>query len=134
MNITEIDGVGAYELDKECYNCGKSTNVLWPVAGELDSDLGEVLAESEDTPVTRAESRSLGSEVWGNECEHCGRYQGNQYVQQLVDEEEPPVVECPHCGDDHEWHLDQGMGAAVGQGWIECPEIGPIPKGRPESN
>lgn len=36
------------------------------------------------------------------------------------------VAECPVCGDEHEWSLDQGAGAPFGRGWVECPEYGHV--------
>lgn len=42
-----------------------------------------------------------------------------------------PMVMCEVCGKEHEWRLDEGMGAAFGQGWIDCPEYGPVPVSNP---
>jgi hypothetical protein len=41
------------------------------------------------------------------------------------------IAECDVCGQFHEWHIDDGMGAAFDQGWIHCEEYGgPIPIGK----
>ena len=60
-----------------------------------------------------------------------GCQQGNHFTQQEVLEIDPPLADCPHCGDEHEWSPDQGMGGAFGQGWVSCPEYGEIPVGDP---
>lgn len=65
-------------------------------------------------------------------CASCGAYQGNHFIREEAIERFAPPVECPQCGDRHDWYPDEGMGGAVGQGWIECPEYGPIPMGPPD--
>lgn len=107
---------------------------MWPKDGDLDSDLGEALADSPENAVERVFSNSLDREVWGNVCKHCDAYQGNHYIEKEAAQEDPPVVECKVCGDTHEWYPDGGIGDAFGQGWIDCPEEGPIPTGDPRDS
>jgi len=76
-------------------------------------------------------SNTLGKKVWVNVCQQCNSYQGNHFIQQEALEIDPPLVDCPHCGDEHEWSPGQGMGGAFGQGWVSCPEYGEIPVGDP---
>ena len=114
----------------ECWQCGEQTPVVWPRGDHLDTPLGDILANYE-TPVERVYSNTLGKKVWGNVCQHCDSYQGNHFIQQEALEIDPPLVDCPHCGDEHEWSPDQGMGGAFGQGWVSCPEYGEIPVGDP---
>jgi len=106
------------------------TPVVWPQGDHLDTPLGDILANYE-TPVERVYSNTLGKKVWGNVCQHCDSYQGNHFIQQEALEIDPPLVDCPHCEDEHEWSPDQGMGGAFGQGWVSCPEYGEIPVGDP---
>jgi hypothetical protein len=43
------------------------------------------------------------------------------------------VAKCPYCGDRHDWWLDDGLGGAFGQGWVDCPDYGgPVPVGEEE--
>jgi hypothetical protein len=109
------------------------TPVVWPRNDHLDTPIGDVLAKYE-TPVKRVYSNTLGKKVWGNVCQQCSSYQGNHFVQQEALEIDPPLVECPHCGDEHEWSPDKGMGGAFGQGWVSCPEYGEIPVGDPRGD
>ncbi|WP_020220547.1 hypothetical protein [Halarchaeum acidiphilum] len=114
----------------ECWKCGEDTPVVWPRNDHLDTPLGALLAEYE-TPVERVYSRTLEKRVWGNVCQHCHAYQGNHYLQQEAAEIQPPHVDCPNCGEKHEWYPDEGFGAAFGQGWVNCPEYGDVPVGDP---
>jgi hypothetical protein len=36
------------------------------------------------------------------------------------------VAECPVCDEIHEWFIDDGIGAAFDQGWVDCPEYGHV--------
>lgn len=121
-----------YEWETECWKCGEQTSVIWPKNADLDSEVGEELAELEDNAVERVYSNSLSREVWGNVCEACDAYQGNHFLEEEVIEQFAPPIDCPQCGGEHEWYPDDGMGGAFGQGWIDCPEYGPIPKGKPD--
>ena len=116
--------------ETDCWQCGEQTPVVWPRGNHLDTPLGDILANYE-TPVERVYSNTLGKKVWGNVCQHCDSHQGNHFIQQEAREIDPPLVDCPHCGDEHEWSPDQGMGGAFGQGWVSCPEYGEIPVGDP---
>ena len=117
--------------ETDCWQCGEQTPVVWPRGNHLDTPLGDILANYE-TPVERVYSNTLGKKVWGNVCQHCDSYQGNHFIQQEALEIDPPLVDCPYCGDEHEWSPDQGMGGAFGQGWVSCPEYGEIPVGDPQ--
>ncbi len=114
----------------DCWQCGEQTPVVWPRGDHLDTPLGDILANYE-TPVERVYSNTLGKKVWGNVCQNCDSYQGNHFIQQEALEIDPPLADCPHCGDEREWSPDQGMGGAFGQGWVSCPEYGEIPVGDP---
>ena len=116
--------------ETDCWQCGEQTPVVWPRGDHLDTPLGDILVNYE-TPVERVYSNTLGKKVWGNVCQNCDSYQGNHFIQQEALEIDPPLVDCPHCGDKHEWSPDQGMGGAFGQGWVSCPEYGEIPVGDP---
>ena len=118
--------------DTECWKCGRDTPVVWPEDGTLnDDDIGGAVASGQNN-VERVYSKTQGREVYGNVCEHCDAYQGNFYIDSEAVEQDPPLVECENCGEDHEWYPDSGMGAAFDQGWIDCPEYGgPIPVGDP---
>ena len=116
--------------ETDCWQCGEQTPVVWPRGNHLDTPLGDILANYE-TPVERVYSNTLGKKVWGNVCQHCDSYQGNHFIQQEALEIDPPLVDCPYCGDEHEWSPDQRMGGAFGQGWVSCPEYGEIPVGDP---
>ena len=116
--------------ETDCWQCGEQTPVVWPRGDHLDTPLGDILANY-GTPVERVYSNTLGKKVWGNVCQHCDSYQGNHFIQQEAVEIDPPLVDCPHCGDEHEWSPDQEMGGAFGPGWVSCPEYGEIPVGDP---
>jgi ribosomal protein L32 len=116
--------------ETECWRCGEETPVVWPRDDHLDTPIGGVLAEYE-TPVERVYSNTLDERVWGNVCQQCNSYQGNHFIKQEAIEIDPPLVECPNCGNEHEWRPDQGMGGAFGQGWVSCPEYGEVPVGDP---
>lgn len=116
--------------ETECWQCGEQTPVVWPRGDHLDTPLGDILANYK-TPVERVYSNTLGKKVWENVCLHCDSYQRNYFIQQEALKIDPPLVDCPHCGDEHEWSPDQGMGGAFGQGWVSCPEYGEIPVGDP---
>lgn len=120
--------------ESECWKCNEETTVVWPEESDLDSSLGEQLANNDENNVERVYSKSQDAEVWGNVCEHCGSYQGNHYVAQEAVERNPPMVECKVCGELHEWYPDGGIGDAFGQGWIDCPEYGGIPTSDPRKS
>lgn len=124
--------IDVYRWETDCWKCGADTPVVWPQEGALDSELGELLAKYPDYNVQKVFSKSLGKEVWGNVCEACDAYQGNHFIREEAIKRFAPPVECPQCGDEHEWYPDDGMGGAFGQGWIDCPEYGSIPKGEPD--
>lgn len=129
-----MSDLSVLEWSTECWNCGSETTVVWPKNGHLDSDVGETLANADTWNVQRVYSKTQNREVWGNVCVHCDAYQGNHYIEQEAIKQDPPLVECPVCGDTHEWHLDQGMGGAFGQGWIDCPEYGSVPIDDPRTD
>ena len=129
MKTTELDNIDKWDTD--CWKCGEETSVVWPSTSHLDNPIGEILSRCTDTNVERVFSKMLDREVWGNVCEHCGIYQGNHYLKREHEEQNPPKAECPVCGEMHEWYLDQGLGGAFGQGWLDCPEYGSVPHGRP---
>lgn len=117
----------------ECWQCGEDTLVVWPRYDHLDTPIGDVLANY-DTPVERVYSNTLEKEVWGNICQHCDSYQGNHYIRREAIKIDPPVVECPNCGEEHDWRPDEGLGGAFGQGWVSCPKYGDVPVGDPREN
>ncbi len=127
--MTEID---VHRWETDCWKCGKDTPVVWPHDGSLDSDLGEQLSDHPDCNIQQVFSKSLGKKVWGNVCDSCDAYQGNHFIREEAIERFAPPVECPQCDDEHDWYPDEGMGGAFGQGWIDCPEYGPIPMGEPD--
>jgi len=53
-----------------------------------------------------------------------------KYRDQGLDPDQTYVADCPVCDGVHEWWLDEGIGGAFGQGWISCPEYGPVPTGK----
>lgn len=129
-----MSDVSVLQWDTECWKCGDGTPVVWPEDGHLNSDLGEKLANSDENNVERVYSKTQDREVWGNVCEHCNAYQGNHYMEKEAIQQDPPLVECNVCGEEHEWYPDEGMGGAFGQGWIDCPEYGAIPVGDPRGD
>lgn len=129
-----MSDVAVLRWKSDCWNCGEQTSLVWPKDGHLDSDIGEQLAKSEENHVQRTFSKTQDREVWANVCEHCGAYQGNHYVEKEALEQDPPEVECKHCGDLHEWYPDEGIGSAFGQGWIDCPDYGSIPTSDPRDS
>lgn len=128
--MEEFPDLEILQWDSACWKCGTETSVVWPKGQHLDSEIGEKLSEKLDY-VQRTYSNSLDAEVWGNICVHCDAYQGNHFVRRESYEVDPPLAECPHCGEEHEWRPDDGMGAAVGQGWLDCPDYGDVPVRRP---
>lgn len=132
--MTDDKGVSVLSWETECWNCGREIPVVWPKVGHLDRDHGEELAKQFEQ-VERVYSKTQDRDVWGNVCVHCDSYQGNHYMEQESFSVDPPVVECPRCGKEHEWYPDEGMGAAFGHGWIDCPEYGgQIPTGNPRED
>lgn len=127
--MTEPD---EYQWESECWQCGEETVVVWPRGTHLDSEVGERLAEQTEYNVQKVFSKSLNKEVWGNTCNNCEAYQGNHFIRREALEQFASPVPCEVCGDEHEWYPDDGMGAAFGQGWIDCPEYGPVPVGEPK--
>lgn len=130
-----MSDVPVIRWEMQCWQCDRETPVIWPEEGYLDSELGEALAASEENDVQRVYSKLQDKEVWGNVCEHCGSYQDNHRVHREAVQQEPPTVECEVCGEEHEWYPDEGLNVAVGQGWVDCPEVGAIstrdPRARP---
>lgn len=118
-----MSDVPVIRWETTCWKCDEETEVVWPEKGPLDSELGESLAAVEGSPVERVED-PLAGEVWGNVCEHCGAYQDNDMLRKESIKQDPPVVECPVCGEGHEWYPDEDLNVPPGQGWVQCPEEG----------
>jgi len=53
-----------------------------------------------------------------------------KYRDQGLNPDKTYIAECSVCGETHEWQLDDGFGGAFGQGWVDCPEYGPVPTGK----
>ena len=121
-----VDSDALLTWETQCWKCGDQTPVIWPRYDHLDTPIGEILSNY-DTPVERVFSNTLERTVWGNVCQHCGTYQGNHYIKKEAVKVSPPLVECPVCGEEHEWRPDEGLGGAFGQGWVSCPEYGDVP-------
>jgi len=54
----------------------------------------------------------------------------DKYRDQGLDPDADYVAECKVCGEVHDWYLDNGLGGAFGQGWVDCPEYGSVPTGK----